>query len=66
VVPPHPNRVEPWRLKKALYQCRSETERLCRGLKGFRRICSRFDKLDLAFIAFIDFARSIEALRQQC
>ena len=66
MVPPHPNRVEPWRLKKALYLRRNETERLFRRLKGFRRIFSRFDKLDLAFIAFIYFARIIETLRQQC
>jgi hypothetical protein len=62
VVRAHPNRVESWRLKKALYLHRNETERLFRKLKGF----SRFDKLDLALIAFIYFAHSIEALRQPC
>ena len=62
VVPPHPNRVEPWRLKKALYRRRNEIERLFRRLKGFRRIFSRFDKLDLVFIAFIYFALIVEAL----
>jgi hypothetical protein len=36
---------------------------LFRRLKGFRRIVSRFDKLDLVFIAFIYFALVIEALR---
>jgi hypothetical protein len=30
---------------------------------GFHRIFSRFDKLDLVFIAFIYFALVIEALR---
>jgi hypothetical protein len=40
-----------------------EIERLFRRLKGFRRIFSRFDKLDLVFIAFIYFALVIEALR---
>lgn len=64
VVPPHPNRVEPWRLKKALYRRRNEIERLFRRLKGFRRIFSRFDKLDLVFIAFIYFALIVEALRE--
>lgn len=64
VVPPHPNRVEPWRLKKALYRRRNEIERLFRRLKGFRRIFSRFDKLDLVFIAFIYFALVIEAVRE--
>ena len=64
VVPPHPNRVEPRRLKKALYRRRNEIERLFRRLKGFRRIFSRFDKLDLVFIAFIYFVLVIKALRQ--
>jgi transposase len=56
VVPPHPQRAEPWRIRKAWYRRRNEMERLFRRLKGFRRIFSRFDKLDLVFIAFIYFA----------
>jgi hypothetical protein len=32
------------------------------GSKAFRRIFSRFDKLDLVFIAFIYFALVIEAI----
>jgi transposase len=63
VVPPKRGRVEPWRYKKALYRRRNEIERLFRRLKGFRRIFSRFDKLDLVFIAFIYFALVIEAIR---
>ena len=66
VVPPHPQRAEPWRIKKAWYKRRNEIERLFRRLKGFRRIFSRFDKLDLVFIAFIYFALIVEALRQEC
>jgi hypothetical protein len=31
--------------------------------KGFRRILSRFDKLDVMFAAFIHFALIVEALR---
>jgi transposase len=64
VVPPHPNHDEPRQLKKALYRRRNEIERLFRCLKGFRRIFSSFDKLDLAFIAFIYFALIVEALRE--
>jgi transposase len=63
VVPPKSHRVEPWQYKKALYRKRNEIERLFRRLKGFRRIFSRFDKLDLLFIAFIYFTLIIEALR---
>jgi transposase len=63
VVPAKRGRIEPWRLKKAIYRKRNEIERLFRRLKGFRRLFSRFDKLDLVFIAFIYFALVIEALR---
>jgi len=63
VVPPKSNRLDPWTYKKALYRRRNEIERLFRRLKGFRRIFSRFDKLDLVFIAFIYFALIVEALR---
>jgi transposase len=47
-----------------LYRRRNEIERLFRRLKGFRRIFSGFDKLDLVYIAFIYFALIVEALRE--
>ena len=46
LVPPKPNRIEPWGYDRALYKKRNEIERLFRRLKGFRRIFSRFEKLD--------------------
>lgn len=63
VVPPNPLRLHPWDYDKALYKKRNEVERLFRRLKGFRRIFSRFDKLDVVFMAFIHFALIFEALR---
>jgi len=63
VVPPHPNRVTPWEYDRAMYAKRNEVERLFRRLKGFRRVFSRFDKLDVMFMAFIHFALIFEALR---
>ena len=63
VVPPHPLRAEPWKAKMAWYRRRNEIERLFRRLKGFRRIFSRFDKLDVMFMAFLCFALVVEALR---
>jgi transposase len=63
VVPPRPQRLEPWQYDKAMYRRRNEIERLFRRLKGFRRIFSRFDKLDLVFLAFLHFALIVEALR---
>jgi transposase len=63
VVPPRHNRLAPWRLDKVMYRKRNEIERLFRRLKGFRRIFSRFEKLDLIFLGFIHFALIVEALR---
>lgn len=63
VVPPHPHRVAPWSYDRAMYRKRNEVERLFRRLKGFRRIFSRFDKLDVMFMAFVHFALVFESLR---
>lgn len=56
VVPPKINRLNPWEYDRELYKRRTEVERLFRRLKAFRRIFSRFDKLDLMFSSFIHFA----------
>ena len=63
VVPPKSNRITPWQYDRALYKKRNELERLFRRLKGFRRIFSRFEKLDVVFRAFLNFALIVEALR---
>jgi transposase len=63
VVPPHPNRVAPWQYNRAMYKRRNEIERLFRRLKGFRRIFSRFEKLDVMFLGFINFALIVDVLR---
>ena len=63
VVPPKQNRANPWQYDRVMYRRRNEIERLFRRLKGFRRIFSRFDKLDVMFTAFIYFALIVEALR---
>ena len=63
VVPPKSNRKDPWDYDRALYKKRNEVEPLFRRLKGFRRIFSRFEKLDIIFLASIYFAFIVEALR---
>ena len=63
VVPPKSNRLEPWEYDREMYKRRNEVERLFRRLKGFRRIFSRFDKLDVMFTAFINFALIVDGLR---
>ena len=63
VVPPLRTRVEPWEYDREMYKRRNEIERLFRRLKGFRRIFSRFEKLDAIFPGFILFALIVDALR---
>jgi len=63
VVPPKHNRLTPGAYDRAMYKRRNEIERLFRRLKGFRRIFSRFEKLDVMFVAFINFALIVEGLR---
>ena len=64
VVPPQHNRLTPWAYDRALYKQRKEIERLFRRLKGFRRIFSRFETLEVMFVAFLHFALIIEDLRE--
>ena len=56
VVPPKTNRKKPWEYDRELYKRRNEAERLFRKLKGFRRIYTRFEKLDTMFMAFLFIA----------
>ncbi len=62
VVPPKYNRLKPWVYDKIIYKRRNEIERLFRRLKGFRRVFSRFEKLDLMFTAFIHIVLIIEMI----
>lgn len=50
VVPPKCNRKEPWEYDNDLYKLRNQVERLFRRLKRFRRIFTRYDKLDVIFL----------------
>ena len=63
VVPPKKNRLQPWEYDKEAYKQRNKVERLFRRLKGFRRVCTRYDKLDVIFKGFICLALAYEMLR---
>ena len=63
VVPPNPNRLVPWEYDRVTYRRRNEVERLFRRLKGYRRVFTRFDKLDVMFLAFVHLALIFDALR---
>ena len=63
MVPPISTRTNQWEYDKELYKRRNEVERLFRRLKGFRRIFSSFDKLDVLFLGFILVALIFDVLR---
>ena len=56
VVPPKANRKDPWDLDTETYKRRNEVERLFRRIKGWRRVCTRYDKLDVMYGAFLTLA----------
>ena len=62
VVSPKKNRIDPWDYDKELYKKRNEVERFFRRYKRFRRICTRYDKLDTMFIMFFIFVLIFDAL----
>ena len=54
--------MNPWEYDRELYKRRNEVERLFRRLKGFRRIFSRFEKLDVIYLGFVTFVLIVDAL----
>ena len=58
VVPPKKNRKKLWEYDKELYKKRNVVERLFRRIKEFRRVFTRYDKLDVIYLAFIYFSFS--------
>ena len=56
VVPPKSNCSNPWECDQELYKLRNQIERLFRLIQGFRRIFTRYDKLDVMYIGFIQLA----------
>ena len=56
IVPPKKNRLDPWEYDTELYKQRNIIERLFRWLKEFRKVFTRYDKLDSMYLSFIQFA----------
>ena len=57
VVPPKSNRKDPWDYDKEVYKQRNEVERFFLRLKKrFRRVFTRYDKLDVMFTGVITLA----------
>ena len=51
-----------WEYDHELYKRRNEVERLFRRIKAYRRVFTRYDKLDIVFLAFVSLALIIETL----
>ena len=64
VVPPKENRRIKWDYDKGIYKKRNEVERFFLRIKRYRRVATRYDKLDFMFIAYFLFAVIMESLRQ--
>ena len=62
VVPPKRNMTEHWEYDKERYKERNVVERLFLRLRRFRRIATRYDKLDVVFSNFIYLALIIDAI----
>ena len=52
-VPPKSNRLYPWKYNKRKYKGRNVVERFFRRIKQFRRINTRYDKLDMIYMSFV-------------
>jgi transposase len=55
VVPPKKNFKYQWLYDKNIYLYRNEIERFFNRIKNFRRVATRYDKLDVMFSSFILF-----------
>lgn len=56
VVPPKRNRKNPWEYDKELYKRRNEVERYFLRIKRFRRVFTRYDKLDVLYLGNLTLA----------
>ena len=64
ISPPQSNLKEPWEYDKTKYRERNRIERLFGKIKRrFRRVHTRYDKLDIIYMAFVYLAFFVELLR---
>lgn len=62
IVPPKSNRLHKWEYDRELYKRRNEVERFFRRIKRFRRIFTRYDKLDILYSSFVLFVMIIDSI----
>lgn len=66
VVPPKENMRKPWQYNRHVYAYHNEIERLFHRMKNFRRIATRYDKLDLVYSSFISLCLVALLLKVLC
>ena len=62
VVPPKSNRKNPWEYDKELYKRRNEIERYILRIKRFRKVFTRYDKLDVMYAGVLILAMIFDSL----
>lgn len=63
VVAPLKTCLDPWEYDREDRKHRNDVERLFRRLKGYRRVFSSAEKLDLMFIGFVNLALIVDGLK---
>ena len=63
VIPPLGCRTHPRRYSKRLYKGRNVVERFWQKAKQYRRVATRYDKLDTSYLAFVQLAAVLVVLR---
>ena len=56
IIPPRRNRIIQREYDKELYKERNIIERMFNKMKHFRRVATRYDKLDVAYLSFVFLA----------
>ena len=62
VVPSKKNRKTPWQYDSGLYKRRNEVERFFLRIKRFRKIFTRYDKLDIIYFPIVTLTLIFDAL----
>lgn len=62
-IPPQSNISDPWPVDWWLYKERHLVECFFQKIKWFRRVATRYDKLDASFLAFVYLASSLILLK---
>ncbi len=62
VVSPKKNHKEPWEHDKQLYKRRNEIERYFLRIKRFRKVFTRYDKLDVIYSSIVAITMIFDAI----